>query len=527
MSNTNDYIYNLIKDLDCNNTTYLKKYGFDLFISIIYLITIVYTISFFYININLKNIKKNWAINRCNPVYIPFAGFINNPSNMSSFDYTKLNFDYCTTNILKHVTRTSTQPIRYLQQVLFLILKSIANAFHLMRKILNKIRKNIAIITKNIMNRIMNVIIPYISMIINIRDIISKVNGIFTAAIYTLYSLFLSLISTLKIIKSLLITIIVTVIIVFILLAISIGWLFPPLLITLPAYIVMGGLLSAVIASISVLLFNSFNVISTSSAPTLPTYCFDKSTIIELIDNSKKCIKDIKLGDILKDGSIVEAFIKSSSKNSIMYKYKNIIVSSKHKIYDKLKGWVNVKDHPLSEKIKDYNEPYIYCLTTNTKIININNNKFSDWDELDDEDINIIREREALIKSYREINKLNCGFVSDTKIKLNNNNYKKIKYIKIGDILYNNNKVLSIIKMKCNNLQFKEYYIKNTNIIFKATDNIKFNNFNKEFDHNNIVSKKIKSPNICYNIITSKGYFTIENLHINDFINSGIEIYLT
>lgn len=528
MSNTYDNIYNLIKDFDCTNTTYLKKYGFDLFISIIYLIVIVYTISYLYINTNLKNIKKNWSKYRCNPAYIPFAGYINNPSNMSSFDYTKLNFDYCSINLLKYVASNVTKPISYLQNVLFLILKSISESFNLMKEILNKIRNNIALITKNIMNRIMNVIIPYISMIINIRDIISKINGIFTGAIYTLYSLFLSLISTLKMIKSLLITIVVTVIIVFILMAISIGWLFPPLLVTLPAYIAMGGLLATVVASISVLLYDNFNVISTSSVPSLPTYCFDKNTIITLKDKSKKFIKDIKLGDVLNDGSIVEAFMVSSSKNSIMYKFKNIIVSSKHKIYDKINGWINVEDHPSSIKIKNYNEPYIYCLTTNTKIINIDNYIFSDWDELDDEDINILRERIDFKNYYREINKLNCGFDSDTEIQLDKNTKKKIKDIKIGDILYKNNKVLSIIKIKCDKLQFKEYKIKNTNIIFKATNNLIFNNLNnKKFDNNNVISKNIKSPNICYNIITSKGYFTIDNLEINDFINSGIEIYLT
>ena len=520
MSNTYNNLYNLIKDFDCNDTTYFNKYGLQFFISIIYLIVIIYTISYLYINLNIKNIKKNWSKYRCNPAFIPFAGYINNPSNMSSFDYTKLNFDYCSINILKYVTSNATLPISYLQNILFLILKSLSNSFNLMRIILNKIRDNIAIITKNILNRIMNVIIPYISMVINIRDIISKINGIFTSAIYTLYSLFLSLISTLKMIKSVLITVVVTVIIVFILLAISIGWLFPPLLITLPLYIAMGGLLATVVAGISVLLLNSFNVISTSNVPTLPTYCFDKNTIITLKDKSKKFIKDIKLGDVLNDGSIVEALMVSSSNNIIMYKFKNIIVSSKHKIYDKLNGWINIEDHPQSKKIENYNEPYIYCLSTNTKIININDDKFSDWDELDDEDINILKERIAFKKYYKDINKLNCGFDSDTEIQLHNKKKIKIKDIKIGDILYKNNKVLSIIKIKCDKLEFKEYKV-NTNIIFKATNNLIFNN------SNNVITNKIKSPNICYNIITSKGYFTINNLEINDFINSGIEYYLT
>ena len=521
MNNTYDYIYKLINNYNynCNNGNYLKTYGIHIFFTIIYLIIIIYTIVYLKIKLNINNIRKNWVNYRCNPAYIPFAGFINKPNDMSKFEYTKQNFDFCTMRILESVSNDFTNPISYLQNLIFLILKSISESLNLMRKMFNSIRDNVSNITKNIMARIMNIIIPYIAMILNIRDLISKINGIFTTSIYTLYSLFLSFIGTLRLIRNVLV-ISIWLLVAFIFFAQTIGFMFPPLaLLIIPARII-SILLSATIISLGSLLFNGFNINSHVIIPNVPSYCFDKNTILIMKDNTKKYIKNIKLGDILHDNSIVESIMISNSKKSIMYKLNNIIVSNKHKIFYKEYGWINIEDHPFSVKIENYNEPLIYCLSTNTKIININNNIFTDWDELDDNDINILKEKFDYINDYREINKLNSGIHPDTELLLDNNKKIKIKDINIGDILYQNNEVLSIIKIKSDKLDFSEFIFKNNKFSIKACSNIVFNNYN------NIVKKTINPPNICYNLITSNGIIIIGNLEIKDYINSGIEYYL-
>jgi hypothetical protein len=356
-------------------------------------------------------------------------------------------------------------------------------------------------------------------MIINVKDTISKINGVFTASIYTLYSLVLSLVASIRLIQQFLVTAIF-VLVAGIALAIGIGWLFPPMFALIVPGITLATILMLVIASMSKSLLGSFNISSNPRVPNIPTFCFDKNTILTMKDNTKKYIKDIKLGDILHDGSIVEAFMVSNSKNNIMYKLNNIIVSSKHKIFSKKLGWINVEDHPLSIKIDNYNEPFIYCLSTNSKIINIDNITFSDWDELDDIDVYNLKEKFNFIKDFREINKLNCCFHPDTELLMNNNKKINIKNIKVGDILHKNNEVLSIIKIKSDKLNFKEYKFKKNDMNIKASSNIIFNNYN------DIRSKKINSPNIGYNIITSKGYISYDYLEINDYINSGIDLYL-
>ena len=56
-------------------------------------------------------IKKDWNKNRCNPLYIPFAGLIMNPTNMSKFQYTADNFSNCFQVILQDIMEVILVPL--------------------------------------------------------------------------------------------------------------------------------------------------------------------------------------------------------------------------------------------------------------------------------------------------------------------------------------------------------------------------------------------------------------------------------
>ena len=42
--------------------------------------------------------------------------------------------------------------------------------------------------------------------------------------------------------------------------------------------------------------------------------------------------------------------------------------------------------------LENYNKPYIYCINTSNKRININNTIFADWDDLDNIDLNKMKD---------------------------------------------------------------------------------------------------------------------------------------
>ena len=125
--------------------------------------------------------------------------------------------------------------------------------------------------------------------------------------------------------------------------------------------------------------------------------CFHKDTKLLLKNGELKRIEDIKLGDILKNGEVVEGRVEVKNWNNdfnnikeVFYKLPNgenkedILVTGKHLIWsNKLKKWDYTKNHPLAEKT-NLSSPYLYCLITNNHQIPIGNYVFWDWEDTPD-----------------------------------------------------------------------------------------------------------------------------------------------
>ena len=92
-------------------TTYLEKYGG----SVIFTIFAILIVFFYFIYLNIQNnkeiVKKDWATNKCSPAYMPFAGTIMEPKDMSNMEYTIKNFSECSETILKDIIQVALAPI--------------------------------------------------------------------------------------------------------------------------------------------------------------------------------------------------------------------------------------------------------------------------------------------------------------------------------------------------------------------------------------------------------------------------------
>ena len=71
--------------------------------------------------------------------------------------------------------------------------------------------------------------------------------------------------------------------------------------------------------------------IKSSAIPRLR--CFDRKTRIYLLDGTFKHIDELKINDVLHDGSMITAKIKVTSKDLTMYNLKGIIVSESEMFY--------------------------------------------------------------------------------------------------------------------------------------------------------------------------------------------------
>jgi hypothetical protein len=164
------------------------------------LIFFLYLCAYAYLKIraNSKFIRENWSVYRCNPSYMPFAGMVMQPTDMSQTEYTQLNFEHCFQNIMNDVAKSHMTPLYYTQSLAGSILSGIASALNSMRELINNVRTALASVMADIMSRILNIMQPIVIVMIKLRDSVSKMQGIITAYLYTIYGTYLTLVSGLK-----------------------------------------------------------------------------------------------------------------------------------------------------------------------------------------------------------------------------------------------------------------------------------------------------------------------------------------
>ena len=93
-------------------TSYLDRYGGSVVIAVFTTIGIFMFFTYSYLKNHSDVIKNNWQKNRCNPLYIPFAGIIIDPKNMTKEEYATNNFFHCFGVLLKDIVEAALAPIQ-------------------------------------------------------------------------------------------------------------------------------------------------------------------------------------------------------------------------------------------------------------------------------------------------------------------------------------------------------------------------------------------------------------------------------
>ena len=539
-NNTNTGLNNVKKMYD--NLTYFDQYGLSLIIFIIITILLVTIMASCIALTNIQQIQQDWPNQRCKPYIIPIAGFINKPPDMSYSEYTSQNFSYCTQNILQNISGIAVEPITFVTNSLTTIVNGIKEAINDIRGMTNKIRTFFSNVSEEIMGRLLNIMIPLQQIIISFKDFIAKVQGTMTAGLFTTFGAFLSLQSLLKVIVNFIVTILIALAVM-----IAIFWIFP---FTWGTAITSTAIFIAISIPLAILLTFMTDVLGINTNLTIPSVkCFDKNTQFKMNDGTIKTIMNLSAGEKIHENCLVTAKFVVDTKNSTMYNLNGVIVSDSH-IVNYNGKWVRVDEHPFSKKIDNYNEPYLYCINTDKKIILLNGIVFTDWDEIYDEDLEKIKNmkiknvkhkyNENIYYNNIEVSNLDIhkyldgGFNENTQIKLKNGMVKKIKHISIGDILENGEKVYGFVEVDGQNLIEQAVYNLGKNKYIEGGVNLNICDKNKnitstlDLDTNNKL-KKIKVidelDNKLYHLLTDKKVFSVNGIQFYDY-NSCIDLFL-
>jgi hypothetical protein len=489
-NNTNNNI-NMSETIFLINKTYDQLSYFDLYgnsVIIFIFITLFVFIVFSYCKVmqTKEHIVDDWANQRCKPQNMLFAGLITHPENSSAFQYTSDNFQFCVQNILTKIIGYTLEPFQFMIKSLTKIFTEFSDSIQQIRELIYRIRNNFKEFAEDIFGRILNVMIPIEKMFITLVDTFQKIQGTMAAGLYTILGSYYTLQALMGAILELIIKMLVTLVIIIVGL-----WITP---FTWPAAASMSAVFVAISIPLAIIIYFMTEVlhIKTSAIPKLR--CFDEYTPITLENKNKIHIKNINLGDKLSDGSYVTAKIKVTSADLKMYRFNNIIVSESHLVNYKNK-WIRISQHPSAEEIY-YNKPFLYCLNTSNKLIEIDGNIFSDWDEIVGDKFETLKDKNSDIQNLENIHEfLDDGFEENTIISLYKKN-KKINEINIGDILENGAFVYGIVEVdtkKINkymnkNRYDKLYHLLTTDGAFTILHKINLINIK---DYNNLIDRFI------------------------------------
>lgn len=505
--------------------TYFDQYGGSVILCIIITIIICLLISYCFIMINAQPIIDDWPNQRCKPNILPIAGFITHPEGVSASDYTYENFNYCMQNTLSSITGVAVEPLTFVTNLLNNMAQQVSTDIQSIRDMFNKVRTMAQEVSQEIMGRIMNFTIPLQQMIIGFKDLMSKIQGILTAGLYTLLGSYYTLKSLMGAIAQFIISILIALATM-----IAVFWLVP---FTWGAAIANTVIFVAIAIPLAIILAFMVDVLHVKTNLKIPTVkCFDEDTLITMNDGTKKRIVNIRVGEKLAYDNEVTAFIKVETKGSELYNLHGVTVSDSHIVLYKDK-WICVSKHPEAVKmVAVYEKPYLYCLNTSKKVIKINDCVFTDWDEVYlDSQFNAIEKNGVVpIRGLKDIHTyMDGGFSGDTKIKLKNGDYKEIKDIDVGDILNNEETIYGIVKINGANVSDVFEYNLGKNLVVEGGPNLVICQENKglstltldSFYKSNLERK----PAELYHLLTDTKTFTIGHVTFYDY-NAAIDLFL-
>ena len=456
------------------------------YVILIVLLFLIIT-AYFVVTGKKEEYAENWEKYKCNPIIMPFAGYINPNTSTSK------NFSGCMFSIIKSILNILMQPIYMIMTLVLATIKSIQGAIERLKNMVKSIRLYILRYLEDLSKSVSNSQLAMRYIFIKLKSIIDKQNGMLVIVKYV----FISIGLTLQWLWNVPRLIVLMIVLFLIALSFLLWFIFP------------------VLAAIVAVLAAGFGI----------AFCFDENSQVEMKDGSKKKICKIKIGDVVKEGGEVKGVIKTTSEKVEMYNLNGVIVAGDHlvKIDNKWKRVSSVKESKLLDK---YRKPYLYNLITENKCFIVNSLKFSDFSETSDNDVNMsinkaiidnLNEKMGSKTNYKDNYEtlMETGYDPDTLI-YTKKGHKKIKDLSIGDelLIGEVNGISEILSENIKMYNYKGIIVSGANPVlesgcwkrvYQADNSIEINYTNK------------KIINIC----TTNNLVMIEDNMFSDFSETG------
>jgi len=434
--------------------------------------------------------------------------FKNKEDPRTSFAFTTDNFEFCASELAKDALNVALKPVMdVFYQMSNAAIQSIGFTMNLRTlgaNLFNGLNRMFDVFTRRFNLTFHELHLSFLKQF----SAIQKANAIAIGSVYSGLSVIRGIMNAFQ----LMITVVISILIILIVLVIFLFFILAPVL-------------PLIIVAISV-------IAATASAGAVggmaDTFCFSPETLIST-DKGGVPIKNIKVGDILVDGSSVTATMNFINNGAALFLVDGIIVSGSHIIY--LDG--------KPQFVKDYKDAvpfsgstsYLYCLNTSSKKIPIlGYNKtviFADWEELDDDWMTEWDEFVQMFlngiykKSDNEVSNSESGFSKDA-CALSLFGPVSIESLKCGTLVFDGTEWTEVIGLVSIDGSESSYFGKLESSCLSGATWI---NESGLWIRANESSRWVKEPPVTklYNVFTKTGKLQIDNFTVRDFSDIGLD----
>ena len=454
-----------------------------------YIIILVIVYGIIYSIIYTDRIKdylnSNWKTIRCYPHIIPVAGLSDVVDGNGFVDKTVNNFNHCSASIIKSTMDIFMKPIMSLLDGLKKGLNSITNVINSLRRMSKVMREMFATLVQNTADRMANSYSAIIYFQEKLKLLIKKQSALLEVLMQFSKTLPLLMYSF------------------------SYGPI-PRFALWLSRYV--GAMIAVIVICLACIFGGPFTKIV---ACPICAVCFPGDTLVDLPDDTKMPIKELKIGDKIKNNTVIgKLYIKPHRADT--YKYKGTTVSGSHLVFED-NHWIRVEDSKNAEFSPMITE--LYCLITSDNTISINNTKFRDYEEIKDRDIKLavnykfakyINDGLGYIKTPEDIE--HCyywGFSENNTIILDD------MEVKMKDIIKNPNNYDDIvgfveIKSDANMYDYKGCIVSGNTLVYETGLWIRV----FQSDH----ASRVKNVDKIYSIVTRDNMVRIKGNHLKEIL---------
>ena len=274
-----------------------------------------YMISLVYMS-SIEEIRKNWALYRCNPMYMPLS------------DNVARDFTHCVQNIQVSSMSALLQPLTSITGSLTNVVSGFTEDLNNVRNVISSIRFNMGGIFGLILGAFANIVLEFQKISIAIKDMMGKNIGVMQVFLNIMNGSF-------KTVGSM--------------------WNGPT-----------GGLVRTL------------------------GKCFHPETLVRLNTGQVVFMKDLNLGDVMENGSVIESTMQINNRTDPEKLYvlkgagvngEDIYVTGSHLIYNKADQSFIPVSKSANAEITDKYIDWFSCLITSDHKIQIGTEVFWDWED--------------------------------------------------------------------------------------------------------------------------------------------------